>query len=304
MIGAAPAQSQACRGPRTLPAHPGWGAGDGGRRHSRGDPAPPRAAVTLRCWELGDPDPTAPPPHSAGTRPAQPRSAPPPPADPPPPPAPGRPPPPTLRSPRPPSGGAVALGTSDPRPPDFEGLLPAGTGPLGSQRGLRRGDQRRQPLRGPDLWGPERPSKTGTSKPATPPSAAAPDLPEAARGGDPRLLPAPPLRPPPGSCAGPGVPRAAVLAPHPALPGCAAPSRLWPLRALWLLCPLRTLRPPVPDPLSRVPRVGGRGDCPGRRRQAALGRGRSPALVLALFFPRGRPPQLYGRIAGTNPAEV
>ena len=96
-----------------------------------------------------------------------------------------------VEDPRPASGGAVALGTSDPRPPDFGGLVPAGTGPWDSQRGLRRGAPATPASPGAYLWGPEPRSKIETSKPATPPQRPAAGPPwggqGAAKGGTPRL---------------------------------------------------------------------------------------------------------------------
>lgn len=175
-----------------------------------------------------------------GVRRPRPPPTPPPPADSPPSlgaPAPRPHPPslgaPALRSPRPPSGGAVALGTSDPPLPDFGGLVPAGTGPWDSQRGLRRGapatpaSPGARPL-GTRVAEQDRDQQTCDPSPA-PRGWTSLGRPGCGQGGRSRPPPAPHL------CAGPGVRGQPVLVPHPALPGWAAPSRLCPLRTLWLL---------------------------------------------------------------------
>ena len=69
------------------------------------------------------------------------------------------------------------------------------------------------------------------------------------------------------------------------------------------LGPLGTLRPPVLtlEPGScgvSWPRGGGRGDCPGRRGQAALGRGRVPLASTCPVSPAA------GRVADPNTVEV
>ena len=148
-----------------------------------------------------------------------------------------------------------------------EGTAAGGTSDASLSRGLPLGTRASEQDRDQQTCNPSPAPRSWTSL----------GRPGCGQGGHSSPPPAPRLR------AGPGLHGQLVLVPHPALPGWTVPSQLCPLRG--------PLRPPVltlePGPAAvSWPRGGGRGDCPGRRGQAALGRGRVPWLVLALLVPR------------------